>query len=156
MSKYSLPLTRLIHENLAVIATFAFSRKSLETLVQPQFAGDWKYLSRALFDIPSQNAIKSCIELAVFLRHLDDREDLGSYLAQTKAAPLGKVFKSGAIEDLHFRDLTNKIMHASELGWDFVDPDRPKLICVSSEPKRWEKAEVDIVALAALCGEIVS
>jgi hypothetical protein len=157
MSKLAIPLTQLIHENLSIIATFAFSRRPLETLVQSKFEGSWKYLHKALFEISEQRATRACIDIAVFMRHLDDRENLTHIYKQLKPPPLGRVIKTGLPdEELHFRDLTNKILHASDLSWDFSDSENPLLICESADPARWLRAEVSVTALAAACGELMS
>jgi len=50
MSHFSLPLTRLVHENLSIVMCFAYSRKSLSKMVEGnKFMGEWKYLNKALF-----------------------------------------------------------------------------------------------------------
>lgn len=47
---FSLPMTRIVHENFSVIVAYAFSRKPLEHHME-RFVGEWKYLRKALFDI---------------------------------------------------------------------------------------------------------
>ena len=68
MSRFSLPLTRLVHENLSIVMCFAYSRKPLEKMIQAKFKGEWKYLNKALFEISAEQAEKACVELALFLR----------------------------------------------------------------------------------------
>ena len=53
------------------------------------------------------------------------------------------------------RDLTNKIVHAKDWRWDVSVVGRPQLICISDEPERWATAEIEIEALAALCGSLI-
>ena len=79
MSRFSLPLTRLVHENLSIIMCFAYSRKPLKNMVQAKFKGEWKYLNKALFEISAQQAEKASVELALFLRTLDDEEEISAY-----------------------------------------------------------------------------
>ncbi len=67
MSRFSLPLTRLVHENLSIVMCFAYSRKPLKKMIQAKFKGEWKYLNKALFEISAQQAEKACVELALFL-----------------------------------------------------------------------------------------
>ncbi|MGA7985336.1 MAG: hypothetical protein WCA01_09185, partial [Burkholderiales bacterium] len=67
MSTFPLPLTQLVHENLSVVMTFAFSRGPLEQLLEKRFEGEWKYLRKFALDISEARAIKGCIELAVYL-----------------------------------------------------------------------------------------
>lgn len=157
MQKHSLPLTQLIHENLSVVMTFAFSRKPLEELRNNKFDGNWKYLDKALFSIPEERATKACIELSCFMRLLDDQESISEFLKKTKYHKFGRVIKKEQPdEDLYLRDLTNKIMHAAKYEWNFSDSESPKLICISDKPERWVCAEVEVVALAGLCGLLMS
>ena len=157
MHRPSLPLTQLIHDNLSVLMTFAFSKKPLESLKNEKFMGEWKYLDKALFSVSEQRAAKACIKLACFMRLLDDQEGLSEYLKKTGGHGFGRVIKQGQPDEvLYLRDLTNKLTHAANFEWDFSDPDNPKLICISQQPERWGRAEIEVVALAALCGQIMN
>lgn len=157
MSRFSQPLTHLIHENLSVLVTFAFSRTPLESLRDSKFKGEWKYLDRALFTVSEQRAERACLELATFIRLLDDDENVGGYLRQTGGGSFGRVIKTGQPDEpLFIRDLTNKIIHAQQLNWDLTVHDNPKLICISRQPDRWFRAEVELVALAAFCGQLMA
>jgi hypothetical protein len=157
MSRLSLPLTQIIHENLSIIMAFTFSRRPLEQLVQTRFPGEWKYLEKAPFSILEQRSLKACIELATFMRLLDDQENFSGFLRKVSGHSFGSVIKEGKPDErLYLRDLTNKIMHASNLEWNFSDPDEPKLICISPDPDRWVRAEIHVVALAAFCGRLMS
>ena len=115
---------------------------------------------KTIYDIGSENAVRSCIELATYLRLLDDEEKLSVFLRSTDYArgigDFGCVKKQdGTTEPLYLRDMTNKIIHAKDWRWDVSIPDRPQLICISDEPERWATAEVRIEALAALCGSLI-
>jgi hypothetical protein len=157
MSRFSQPLTHIIHENLSVIMTFSFSRPYLESFRENKFEGEWKYLDRALFTVSEQRAEKACLEIATFIRLLDDDENVADYLRKTGSHSFGRVIKKDQPDEpLYLRDLTNKIIHAHHLEWDFSNPDDPKLICISRHPERWLKAEVDVVSLAAFCGELMA
>jgi hypothetical protein len=138
--------------------TFAYSRQSLARLLDEKFRGEWKYLRKALFEVSEQRAVKACIELATYLRVLDDEQDLSGYQRKTKAkGDLGRVIKEGQPDEpLFLRDMTNKIVHAAALHWDFTAENSPRLICIGRNPDRWERAEIDIVALAAHCGMLMS
>jgi hypothetical protein len=156
MSRFSQPLTHLIHENLSVLATFAFSRAPLQAL-RDKFHGEWKYLDRALFTVSEQRAEKACVELATFIRMLDDDENIADYLRQTGGNSFGRLIKKDQPDEpLYLRDLTNKVIHAHHLEWDFSAPEAPKLICVSRQPERWLKAEADVVAVAEFCGQLMA
>ncbi|HSN18569.1 MAG TPA: hypothetical protein VLV87_10220, partial [Gammaproteobacteria bacterium] len=70
---------------------------------------------------------------------------------------LGRLLKKeGLKENLYLRDLTNKIIHAADLEWNFSDSDKPKLKCIAKDTERWTSAEIDVVSLAALCGRLMS
>jgi hypothetical protein len=157
MSRFSQPLTHLIHENLSALVTFAFSRVPLESLRDNKFRGEWKYLDRALFTVSEQRAERACLELATFIRLLDDDENIADYLRQTSGDSFGRVLKKDQPDEpLYLRDMTNKIIHAHHLEWDFSIPDDPKVICISRKPERWLRAEVQVVALAAFCGQLMA
>lgn len=152
-----LQYTKLIHGKLATVLTFAYSWANLKSVIDNRFKGDWKYLRKTVDGIAPENAIRAFIELAAYLRLLDDKDDLSGYLSQTGAARgFGRVVKKdGTEETLHLRDLTNKIVHAKEWKWDVSTADQPKLICVSNDPERWAIAEIDIEAFAAFCGQLM-
>ena len=157
MTRFSQPLTYLIHENLSILATFAFSTASLESIRASRFPGEWKYLDKALFLVSEQRAERACVELATFIRLLDDDEDISGFLKESGNVSFGYVVKEDqSREVLYLRDLTNKIIHAHHLEWDFSRSDDPKLICVSRKPERWVRAEVEIIALASFCGQLMS
>ena len=63
--------------------------------------------------------------------------------------------EDGSETDLHFRDLTNKIMHAEKFEWQLSDSDNPTIICRSNDPTRWRSAEIDLTALMALIGGLM-
>lgn len=146
-----LPYTRLIHEKLSNVLTFAYSWATLDNMLDTKFKGEWKYLRKTIFDIGPENAVRAFIELAGYLRLLDDKDDLSGYLKQTGSARgFGRVLKKdGSEEPLFLRDLTNKIIHAKEWKWDVSTTDRPKAICISNNPDRWVSAEIDIQTFAA-------
>ena len=74
MSNFTTPLTRLTYVYISIIMTFAYSRKPLEKMLEDHFLGELEYLRKALIDIPALQAEKACIELALFLRMVDDDE----------------------------------------------------------------------------------
>jgi hypothetical protein len=155
---HKLPYTTLLHENLSVVVTFAFSRPVLVKCFTDRFQGEWKYLWKACYDIPEQRVNRALLELALQLRLIDDREHLTEYFKTTdEHQRVGKIIKQDGTEDkLRFRDLTNKILHSSVIEWGFDDPDNPVIICHSDEPGRWVKAEIPVLRLAALCAGFMS
>ncbi len=129
-----LPYTKLIHEKLATVLTFAYSWAHLQSVLDNKFKGEWKYLRKTVDGIAPESAIRAFIELAAYLRLLDDKDDISGYLEQVDAGRgFGRVLKKDRTEEtLYLRDLTNKIVHAKEGKWDVSTADRPKLICVSN------------------------
>ncbi len=153
---FSLPMTHLVHENFSVIMAFAFSRKPLERYME-RFAGEWEYLRKALFEIAEQKAEKACLELALFLRLVDDEQHISGYYKQIGGRNFGRlVLKDGQVGNLQLRDVCNKIIHAKGLSWAFSDEADPMLICHSQDQEKWVRAEVDLFALAGFCGGLMS
>src|SRR5437763_11648812 len=120
MCGFSLSLSRLVAEYLSIFVCFAYSRIPLENMVEEKFKGEWKYLNKALFEISAQQAEKACVELALFMRTLDDEEEISAYHKAVRRVPeCGKiVFRNDLTEVLTFREVTNKIIHAAALEWD--------------------------------------
>jgi hypothetical protein len=66
-----------------------------------------------LFTVSEQRVEKACLELATFVRMLDDDENIADYLRQTGGHSFGRVMKKDQPDEpLYLRDLTNKIIHA--------------------------------------------
>ena len=156
MQTFSLPLTRLVHENLSIIVDFCLSRGPVDE-VMASFLGEWKYLRKTVYEISQARAEKATLELALFLRMLDDREGISKYLDETKSnIRYGLLIVEGKPEqELKMRDVPNKIIHASRFEWVFSNPKKPTLICHAQQPERWVRAEIDVVAVAALCGQLM-
>jgi hypothetical protein len=139
--------------------TFAFSREPLQHLIEKRFSGEWKNLQETVFSMSEQRAEKACLELAIFLRYLDDEEGLSKWVEERTNFSFGRlIMRDGAIEQLKLRDVANKIIHAAAFEWDFSDvaypAGHPKLVCRSRETEKWEKAEIDVVLLASVCGNL--
>jgi hypothetical protein len=151
-----LPYTKLIHEKLSVILTFAFSAEPIESWLKKYFHGDFKFLYKTVNEIGSFNALSAFVELAAFLRLLDDADKLSSQNAgEIGITDFGRIVKKdGTVDRLNLRDMTNKIIHAKTWRWDVKNLEGPKLICVPNDPEGWAAAEVDISSLAAFCGTL--
>jgi len=148
----------LVHENLSIVMCFAYSRKPLSEMIEDKFRGEWKYLNKALFDVSAERAEKACLELALFLRMVDDEEKISDYHAATKNVPnCGRlIMKDGSEKTLTFREVANKVIHSTQLEWEFLKSPEPKLICHTRDKEQWLRAEVDVVAVAAVCGQLMS
>lgn len=158
MGAFSIPLTRLVHENISIIMGYAYSQVPLAQMMDRRFAGEWKYLNKALFELSAARAEKACFELALFLRMVDDEEGISGYHTATQNVPnCGKiVMKDKSERPLPFREVSNKIIHSARLEWDFRSGPDPKVICHTREEEKWLHAEVDIVAVARVCGQLMS
>jgi hypothetical protein len=156
-TKRSIPLTRVIQENLSIVMTFAYSQQPLAEMFEGRFRGRWQYLHNALFGISAEHAEKAFLELALFLRILDDEQNLSGYFASTKDVPnCGKlIMKNGSEQLLPFREVANKVIHSSQLEWKLEKGADPVLICHTQDEEKWIRAEVDVVALATVCGGLM-
>jgi len=127
-------------------------------MIEGKFRGEWKYLNKALFDISAERAEKACLELALFLRMVDDEEKISEYHAATKNVPnCGRlIMKDGSEKALPFREVANKIIHSTRLEWEVLASPDPTLICHTRDKEQWLRAEVNIVAVAAVCGGLMS
>lgn len=151
MKVFSLPLVSIIRENLSIVLDFCFARPSLKRLLDQRFQGEWAHLNSLSFDLSEARANKAAIELALFLRFLDDRE-----ASPPLARPLGNLHvRGGAEQPMGVRDVANKIIHASALTWDLSVPDSPRLVCASEDLEKWKRAEIDVVALAGFVGTMM-
>jgi hypothetical protein len=157
MSRFPQELTRLIHENLSIVMSFAYSRKPLREMVGTKFRGQWKYLHKAVFEISEQRAERACLELALFLRTLDDDWEISDHFNSTgRISNCGRLVLKHEEKTLTFRDAANKMIHASALEWNF-EKDEPRLVCYPrDQEKKWVLADIDLVALAAVCGRLAS
>jgi hypothetical protein len=111
-----------------------------------------------LFGLSAERAEKACLELALFLRMVDDDEKITEYYAATQNAPnCGKlVMIEGPEKDLPFREVSNKIIHAARIECDLMREPDPALICHSRDTEKWLCAEIDLVALSFVCGRLMS
>jgi hypothetical protein len=158
MSGTSLPLTRLVHENLSIVMCFAYSQKPLVEMVNTKFKGEWKYLNKALFEYSAERAEKACLELALFLRIVDDEWAISAYHNATRNVPnCGRlIMKNGSEKELPFREVSNKVIHSSRLEWQLLKPSDPSLLCHPRDKEHWVLAEIDLVAFAGVCGQLMS
>jgi hypothetical protein len=135
--------------------TFAFSRQALSSLLDSTFKGEWKVLRGTLLDIPKLKAERACLEMALFIRYLDDNEQLSAYVTQNTTYNFGRLhFKGGRMEELSLREVANKIIHAKYFEWDFSSAVEPVLVCHTRDEERWVRAEVLTVHLASVCGNL--
>jgi hypothetical protein len=156
-SMEALQLTRLLHDNMAVVITFVFSQAPIKRLLEERSKGYWECVEDFAFEVPRRNATRACLEIAVLIRLIDDGREISDFLEQKKIRNFGVVYLADeTTAPLTIRELTNKIIHAKELSWDLSDEQAPKLICTPSDDQKnkfnWTRAEVNIVNLTVFCG----
>jgi hypothetical protein len=162
MPQFPLPLTDLIHDNLSVLMAFAYSRPALAVLRRDRIVGGWKHLDKALFEVAEKRAIKALIELALFLRALDDEQDI----AGRKRSPKSQWTYGEALDDkgtrivLDLREVANKVLHAASFEFHLAPTTDPKIICIARPDQlkrnKWVRAELELIPIAAACGMLVS
>ncbi len=156
MHKKTPEITRLIHENFWIVLSFAFGQPAVGKFTDQWFKGEWKYLRKSVYESAELRADRALLEMTTQLRVLDDAEGLNEYFKQTERAPLGSVEQAdGSTTELHFRDMTNKLMHGTEYEWQLGGDDHPKIIVRSNDPDRWRSAEISVEALMALIGGLM-
>jgi hypothetical protein len=160
MERYPIHLTRLVHENLSIVMSFAYSRSPLIELMQKNFVGEWKYLGKAIFEIGEEKANRAITELAILLRILDDEQKITDYDKQIgNPWSCGHItFENGEVKDMSPREFSNKIIHAKTFTWVYAVDKPPQLICYArdNDNRNWKSAEVNLVNLAAFCGRVMS
>jgi hypothetical protein len=157
MQNFSVPITRLIHENLGVLMTFSFSRGPLERRVKQLFEGNWEHLHKAIYSIPQEKAERACLELALFLRIYDDEKQISAVLARSNLSKFGRlIMRDGSEKALSLRDVANKIIHSGGLSWDWSVETDPILVSLGTASERWTEARIAILPLSAACGLLSS
>lgn len=127
-------LAELVRRNLQVVQSFASNEDG---------------------DISEVEADRALHEMAAQLRLLDNALGIGRDLQKSGYPALGYVvLNDGTREDLHFRDVTNKIMHAGRYEWAVRDG-IAVVTCIAKKDDRWQSAETSVDRLAALCDRIL-
>jgi hypothetical protein len=147
----------LVHQKLAVIATFAYSQTALAKMRDEHFKGEWKFLNKVIHEIPVNEATKACLEFALYLRALDEQEGLTDFWKQTNVPVVGVLYlKTGETQPLSPREMSNKIIHAESIAWGFAG--EPKIICTAweKENEKWVRADIDVRSMLALGGMLGS
>ena len=148
-------ITRLIHDNLWVVLSFAFGQPAIGRVIDEKFSGEWKYLNKTVYERAEMRADRALLEMATQLRVLDDEQRMSDYFKQTKPTPLGVVVQAnGTRTDLHFRDMTNKVLHGTSYEWR-LGTDDPVIVIHSDKPERWQTAELNIPALMRYLGMLM-
>ena len=155
MERLSLPVSRTVRENVAVLLTYAFSRAPLEALVTARLEGEFQQFRETAFVLAAQRAERACLELAIMLRYLDDEGSISSTYGHSDVKFGVLVGSDGTTGPLTLRDVANKMIHARAFSWDTMRPNQPTLICQPRDNERWLKASIDVVALSVVCGSLL-
>jgi len=148
-------ITRLIHDNFWTVLSYVLAQPPARALLKEQYEGEWKSLHTMIYERAEVRADRALLEMATQMRVLDDAEDLSAHFRASGKGPLGTVIQEdGSATDMYFRDMTNKIMHAAHFHWQFGDD--PSVVCQPHDKERWRSAEVKILPLTALVGELMS
>jgi hypothetical protein len=157
---HSVQATRLIHEHYGTIMAYAYSRTPLSQLVRDRFEGEWKYLHRAIFELPEERAGRALVELALYVRLVDDDEERAiSKLRDGQTS--GEVVRTDdSRETLAYREVSNKIIHAERYEWNLAADSEPTVTCIAGKDEgarhKWTSATISLIALGALCGSLMS
>ena len=155
--------TAIIHENLVVLLTFAFSWSALKHYQGWLRSHRWNYQDKDVFwELRQQRARRAIIELAVMFRALDKAKKIAShpYVTTHPSQPsYGDLYdRDGTLNPLPLWDVPNKIIHAESIDWDFADPKQPSVVChaPAEDHERWPwmKATIHITSFAAVCGAL--
>jgi hypothetical protein len=137
MQKMTSEITRLIHDNFWIVLSFAFAQPAISKILEQRFKGEWKYLHKSI-ETAEVRADRALLEMATQLRVLDDAEGLNDFFQETRRPPLGRVVQfDGTTTELHFRDMTNKLIHGTKYEWQ-LGGDDPSIIVHSKQPERWQ------------------
>src|SRR5437879_2455602 len=156
MRHHSVQATRLVHEYYGTLMSFAYSRLPLEQLAKDRFGGEWKYLHRALFEIPEERATRALIELGLYIRVIDDDEQFSKRFGNVAFGEL--VGLDGSRGPLKIREVANKIIHCERYEWKFAADRDPLVICHADRGQAargytWATASINLVALGFIAGQ---
>jgi len=171
MSAFKLPLGQLVRENLSIVLCYAYSARPLWAEILARMPGKERF-ALEIFLLADRRAQKALMELALFLRTLDDDEGITARLRHTDTnLSCGTLYmESGMQEELPLREVANKIIHAKSLDWritlrddgDSIKEDAlPTVVAIARKhsaqtPKkyRWAEAHIDLIVLGFMCSQI--
>jgi hypothetical protein len=95
------------------------------------------------------------MELALYFRTLDDKENLTAEWKQMGEPSVGTLFlRNGTTEPLSPREMSNKIIHAVSVDWSFLP--EPVIKCTGGAAEKWLYAEIVVSNLIGLGGRLGS
>ncbi len=156
--KHPLPLGDLVRDNLSIIVTHIYSKKRIDEFSDKHFTDIWKGLKQVLQKVNEKRALRACLEMALYLRALDDETQISKLYAETTNEVFGTLFLlDGSSRPIPIREVANKIIHADKLEWDFDKHVEPVLICKASadESRKWVRAEIDFAPLIQIGASMI-
>jgi hypothetical protein len=97
--------------------------------------------------------------LALFLRILDDNHGFSKREWKHIEDCGTLILKDGTLKELPPREIANKIIHSKKYEWKEATETiglGPLLTCYGRDNEKWLRAEIEIFALAAICGQLMS
>jgi hypothetical protein len=158
--EHPLRLGSLLRERLSVIMMFVYSKKSIDQFTERHLTGVWKDLRHVMHKANERRAVKACLEMALYLRALDDETHLSKlYHELTAEIFCVASFSDASREKLPLREVANKIIHSMDLKFDFEATPDPILICLPKDDDRrgrkWVRAEINLAKLILLCASLI-
>ena len=123
--------------------------------MEKRYVGEWGLLRETLLSVPQARA-RASLELALLLRYLDDEKALSAFAKEHANYCFGFLRREGIpdAEPIFLRDVSNKIIHARSLSWKFNREERPTLVAHPRESEKWQRAEIDILNVVSVCGNL--
>jgi hypothetical protein len=90
--KHLLPLGDLVRDNLSIIVTHFYSKKRIDEFSDKHFTDIWKGLKQVLHKVNEKRALRACLEMALYLRALDDETQISKLYAETTNEVFGTLF----------------------------------------------------------------
>jgi hypothetical protein len=146
----------LVHEKLAVIATFAYSQVPLQRDIEKRYIGEKKFLNKIAFELPGQQVTQALMDFALYFRTLDEEQGLTDFLNKRDNPEVGTlVLKTGDTKPLSPREMANKIIHAEKIQWDFTELP-PKIVCTARDNEQWLHATIEVWKMLEIGGRLGS
>ena len=141
----ALPLTRLLHDNMATVMTFAFSQAPIKRMIQEKFKGYAERLEDFSFEVPRRNATRACLEIAVLFRLIDE---------QYKGPEVHAATWTGEFEELKIEDRRQPIPLGSRRLSDHLKQVNPDLLSSFGEVARTD-GTTELLTLRELTNKII-
>jgi hypothetical protein len=61
--------------------------------------------------------------------------------------------RDGKTRPLSRREMSNKVIHAESIDWEFSDS--PKIVFIGRNQQKWTRAEINLIALIRIGGQLL-